>query len=96
MISPVRCERKSRCTKELAAAALRGAHFPDFTSAVQFVISQALKYADGRMDGTMGRAVWAPAIPSTVGHLLLQQVAGYWFIPVTHVSLRRVHFAQIP
>jgi len=78
---------------------------------MQFIVAQGFESADGGMDGGVRGARVAAAIPSAVGHLLLEQVAGYrvdasvfileWermerTMPVTQVSLRRVHFAQMP
>src|SRR5215471_12319264 len=62
--------------QELAATILRGAQFADSLSAMQFVEAQALKRADGGVDGGMGGTLVAAAIPAAVGHLLLEQVIG--------------------
>lgn len=62
--------------QELAATILRGAQFADFLLAMQFVEAQALKRADGGVDGGMGGTLVAAAIPAAVGHLLLEQVIG--------------------
>src|SRR5262249_28371350 len=62
--------------KELTAATLRGPHRPHFASTASFVVAQALKDTDRRMDRSVGRTVRALAIPATVRHLLLQQVVG--------------------
>src|SRR5206468_4312394 len=62
--------------EELTAAALRGSHRAHAASTVQLVEPQALEHADGGMKGSVRCALRTPAIPSTVGHLLLQKVVG--------------------
>ena len=61
--------------KELPAPALRLAHRPHFASPVPLKETQPLERADGRMHRRVGGPIRPPAIPATVGHLLLQQVA---------------------
>ncbi len=61
--------------KEFTATALCGLHFADFASVEQFEMSQAFERTDGGMNGGVGCAVRPPAIPTTVGHLLLEEVA---------------------
>src|SRR5207302_8727614 len=55
---------------------LRGLHRPHFASTVYFVAPQAFEHADRGMDRSVRRAKPAPAIPTPVGHLLLQQMVG--------------------
>ncbi len=62
--------------EELSAAELRGPHRLQLASTMEFVEPQALEHADRRMDGGVGRAKPALAIPPPVGHLLLQHVVG--------------------
>ncbi len=87
--------------EKLAAATLGGLCFAGFVRAMQFVVAQAFERADGGMDRGVRCAGGAAAIPSAVGHLLLEQVVGYGVeasvvILKVQVSPRRVHFAQVP
>ena len=68
--------------QELAAAGLGGPDRPDVAPTVELVQPQSFEGADGSVDGGVGGPQVAPAVPSAVGHLLAEQVAGQGVEPV--------------
>ena len=62
--------------EELTAAMLGGPHGADLASAMELVMSQSLEDTDGRVDRRMSCAKVTPAVPPTVGHLLIEEIIG--------------------
>jgi len=62
--------------EEFAAAALGGTDNAEVAGAMEFVEAEAFEDGDGGVDGGMGGAGGAAAVPTAVGHLLLEEVAG--------------------